>query len=270
MEKVGNLLREFELTEYEIRAFLTLSKLNIATAEQLSEAGKIPLPRVYDTLTELQKKGFVLINRGRPKRFKIISPKKALNNLIESRKNEFDKKIKKLKNNIETISEILSKIEPLTIRKKGEIWSTDRRRNVVEALNEQLISAKKQVLSFAGDISWLPETINSIKNAKKRGVEIKILAKELNDSKEFLKNINKAKKLGIEIKTGYSGTLRGYIVDKKIASLALKLSEKGTNIAEEGLPKSDINRRYELIIIENPAIAIALKENFDYWWKKLS
>jgi sugar-specific transcriptional regulator TrmB len=269
MERVESLLRDFGLTEYEIRAFTTLLKLKIAAAEQISETGKIPLPRVYDTLNELKKKGFVLISKGRPKKFRIVSPKKALSNLIELEKEKFENKIKELKNKVEIISGILLELEPLTIKKEGGIWFTEKRKNVVKTLNEQLISAKKQVLSFAGDISWLSETISSIKEARKKGIEIKILAKELDDSKEFIKNVNRVKKLGVKIKTGYVGTLRGYIIDNKIASLALKVSEKGINIPEEGLPKSDIDRKYELIIIENPSVAVALKENFENWWNKL-
>jgi len=70
MEKIEELLRDFGLTEYEIKAFVTLLKLKVATAEQISEVGNIPLPRVYDTLSELKNKGFVLISKTRPKRFK--------------------------------------------------------------------------------------------------------------------------------------------------------------------------------------------------------
>jgi len=80
MEDEAILLKEMGLTEYETKSYLTLLKLGIATAEQISEAASIPLPRVYDTLVELQKKGFVLISKGRPKKFKPNPPKKALKN----------------------------------------------------------------------------------------------------------------------------------------------------------------------------------------------
>jgi sugar-specific transcriptional regulator TrmB len=271
MEKVENLLREFGLTEYEVRAFVTLLKLEIATAEQISGTGNIPLPRVYDTLSELKKKGFVLISRTRPKKFKPLSPEKALNNLIKIKRANFEDGIKNLEKSVKNIKEVLAEIEPVESPKEESItvWSTEKRRNVIKSLNEQLDSAKKEVLCFAGDISWFPEAIDPIKNALKRNIEISILAKELKNSKEFLKNINKAKKLGLKIKTGYEGTLRGYIIDGEKISLAIKTSEKGVNIAEDGLPKSDEYRKYELITIENSVLATALKENFKFWWSKL-
>ena len=274
MQKIEDLLRDFGLTEYEIKAFVTLLKMDTATAEQISETGSIPLPRVYDTLAELKKKGFVLISKTRPKKFKSISPEKALNSLIKIKKDEFSKNIKNLEGNIEDIKKIVPEIESMNKLKESEeelltLWSTEKRVNVVKLLNEKLMASKKEVLCFAGDLSWFPESIDAIKSALKRKVEIKILAKELSSSKDFMKNINKAKKMGLKIKTGYDSILRGCIIDSSDVSLAIKTSEKGINVSEEGLPKTDKNRKYELITIKNSLIAKALKENFDFWWKKL-
>ena len=271
MERVENLLREFGLTEYETRAFITLLKLKVTTAEQISQVGNIPLPRVYDTLTELKNKGFVLISKTRPKKFKTVSPEKALNNLIKIKRDSFEENAKNLEKNIKEINKVLSEIEPIETPKEElfTIWSTEKRRNVVKSLNEQLDSAKKEVLCFAGDMSWFSESIDHIRSTLKRNIEIKILAKGLDNSKDFLKNVNRAKKLGLKIKTGYESVLRGYIIDGETVSLAIKTSEKGVNIAEEGLPKSDAYRKYELITISNSVISQALKENFKFWWDKI-
>lgn len=271
MERIENLLREFGLTEYEIRAFITLLKLKIATAEKISEIGNIPLPRVYDTLTELKNKGFVLISKTRPKKFKVESPEKALSNLIKTKRDNFEDRVKNLEKNIKEINKLLIDIEPIETPEEElfTIWSTEKRRNVIKSLNEELDSAKKEVLCFAGDMSWLSESTDHIKGTLKKNIEIKILARGLDGSKEFLKNLNKAKKLGLKIKTGYEGILRGYIIDGEVASLAIKTSDKGINIAEEGLPKTDTYRKYELITISNSVISQALKENFKFWWNKL-
>lgn len=272
MEGVEGILREFGLTEYEVRAYITLLRLRISTAEQISDVGSIPLPRVYDTLTELKKKGFVLISKTRPKKFRPIAPEKALNNLIEIKKNSFEEGMKSLEESVKKVNEALSEFITIETPKEEDVftvWSTEKRMNVVKSLNEQLDKAKKEVLCFAGDMSWLPECIDSIKSALKRNINIKILARELSNSKEFLKNVKKARKLGLRIKTGYNGVLRGYIVDNEAASLAIKTSDKGVNIAEDGTPKTDVFRRYELITIENSVIAQALKENFKFWWDKI-
>jgi sugar-specific transcriptional regulator TrmB len=274
MERIEEILREFSLTEYEIKAFVTLLKTDTATAEQISEMGSIPLPRVYDTLVELKKKGFVLISKSRPKKFKAISPEKALQSLLKIKKDAFENNAKHLESNIENIKNFLPEIELNKKRDSNKeelftLWSTERRINVVNLLNERLSNSKKEVYCFAGDLSWLSESIDTIKSALRRGVEIKIVCREIENTKEFMANISKAKKLGLKIKAGYTSNLRGNIIDGVSVSLAVKTSDKGVNIPEDGIPKNDTVRRYELITIENSLIASALKENFEFWWSKL-
>ncbi len=79
MEKAKAMLKNLGLTEYEAKAYVTLVKFGTLTAEKISEMGKIPLPRVYDTIAELHKKGFVLVGNTRPKKFKAVEIKKPRN-----------------------------------------------------------------------------------------------------------------------------------------------------------------------------------------------
>jgi len=264
-----NVLKEFGLTEYEIKAYMSLLKLGIATADHISNLGNIPLPRVYDTLVELQKKGFVLISKGRPKKFKPQKPKKALKNLIELRKLDFEKNIKTMQNDSKNVVDILSKM-PIEMKteKKNEIWTTEKRSNVRNILDEQKEIAKEEILIFSGDLSWLPETVKIIKGAIKKGVKIRTMAHE-SKSKEWSKNIKLAKKIGINVKVGYKGLTRGHVIDNKIVSIAIKRNSKGLNIAGNGKPSLDTLDKYELITSDNPVLVEAVKENFNFWWEKL-
>jgi sugar-specific transcriptional regulator TrmB len=274
LEKIEDILRDFGLTEYEIKAFVTLLKLRIATAEQISEIGSIPLPRVYDTLVELKKKGFVLISKGRPKKFKSISPKKALENLIKIKKEDFDKGIDHLKENIENIKELIPNLESEEKPKEGKIedlftlWSTEKRKNMVTILDEQKEMAKNEILIFSGDLSWIRETSGIIRNAIRKGVKIKAIVHDP-ENEQWEKNIETAKKMGIDVKVGYKGFMRGHVIDNKLVSIALKISEMGINIAGEGEPGNDTINKYELITSDNPILVKTFKENFDFWWKSL-
>ncbi|MFH0929216.1 MAG: helix-turn-helix domain-containing protein [Candidatus Aenigmatarchaeota archaeon] len=263
------ILRDFGLTEYEIKAYISLLKLGIATADQISSLGNIPLPRVYDTLTELQKKGFVLISKGRPKKFRPQKPQKAINNLIELKKNNFDKNIKEMKTDSKKIISLLSEISPEIMReKKKEVWFTEKRSNIRNILDEQKGMAKDEVLIFSGDLSWLSENINAIKYIIKSGIKIKAIAG--NPKNKLLeKNINLAKKIGISVRSGYNGLLRGHIVDGKLISIAIKTSTNDTGIDSYGKPSSDSRDEYELITSNNNILVETLKENFNFWWEKL-
>ena len=269
MEQSSILLKEIGLTEYETKSFLTLLQLGIATAEQISETAGIPLPRVYDTLVELQKKGFVLISKGRPKKFKPNSPKRAFKNFIESKKNEQEKEIKYLKATVKNLENILSKVETIKIREADwGLWSIEKRRNIGSILDEQKEMSKKEILIFSGDLSWLGEAMKIIKQAIRKGVKIKTIVHEP-ENEELKKNIKMAKKIGMKVKSGYKGLMRGHIIDNKIVSIAIKQTEKGLNIVGQGRPGSDSLDRYELMTSDNPILVKTLRENFDFWWKSL-
>lgn len=271
MERVENLLREFGLTEYEVRAFVTLLKLNVATAEQISEIGNIPLPRVYDTLTELKNKGFVLISKTRPKKFKFVSPENALRNLIKIKRGNFEENVKFLEKNIKEVGKVLSEIEPMEMPKEEPftIWSTEKRRNIIKNMQELGDKATKEILIFSGDFSWLSEVAPYLRRAVKRGVKIKSIVFDPLDSKEIQKNIRLAEKLGISVKMGYTGLLRGQVIDGKSAYIAVKTSNRGTNLIEGGKPGVEGESKYELMVFNDPSLVKTFKENFDFWWNKL-
>ncbi len=271
MERVENLLREFGLTEYEVRAFITLLKLKVATAEQISEVGNIPLPRVYDTLTELKNKGFVLISKTRPKKFKLTSPGEALSNLIKIKRNTFEESAKNLEKNIKEVNKILSEIQTIETPKEElfTIWSTEKRRNIIKNMQDLGESAAKEILIFSGDFSWLAEVASYLRKAIKRGVKVKAIVFDPLDSKEIQKNIRLAEKIGISVKKGYTGMLRGQVIDSKSAYIAVKTSNRGTNLIEGGRPGTEGESKYELMVFNDPSLVSAFKENFNFWWNKL-
>ncbi len=85
--------------------------------------------------------------------------------MIESREKQFDKSIKDLKELAKNTTNLISKIQPTEIKeeeKKYEIWSIERRKNIVKILDEQKELAKKEILIFSGDLSWINETMKII------------------------------------------------------------------------------------------------------------
>ena len=263
-----NLLREFGLTEYEIKAYMSLLKLGVATADQISNMGNIPLPRVYDTLVELQKKGFVLISKGRPKKFKPIDPKKSLKSLIDLKKKDFEKQIGSLKNDVNKIVKDLDNIQTVNSnQEKYDIWSTEKRSNIGKLLDQQKKMASKEILIFSGDMSWISEIMPIIKQSTKRGVKMRAIVHKP-ENKKWTKNIRMAKKAGINVKIGYTGLMRGHVIDDKTISIAIKQSDTEKNNMN-GEPGSDMLSKYELLTSNNPILVSMFKENFEFWWGKL-
>ena len=268
MEQPEILLKGLGLTEYESRAYVTLVRLGVATAEQISDTGSIPLPRVYDTLVELQNKGFVLISKGRPKKFKPVSAEIALQNFLESKRISFEQQIDRFRKGSETITKHLSSVQRIEVpSEKWTIWSTEKRQNVISMIEEQMNKARKEVLIFSGDMSWFPERMQFMKNLIKKKTKVRVIMSKINNDKveDYLR---KSRKLGLEVKTGYTGSLRGHVVDGVLASIATKYSKEDGE-GTKGSPGSEPEQNYELIIFDSPILVNAFRENFEFWWEKL-
>ncbi|MHA1585258.1 MAG: TrmB family transcriptional regulator [Promethearchaeota archaeon] len=73
-QEVYAALKEFGLTDYETRAFITLITNGIQSAKELSTHTKIPYSRIYDVLVNLENLGWVKVISGRPMQYKAQNP----------------------------------------------------------------------------------------------------------------------------------------------------------------------------------------------------
>ena len=96
-EDLVSLLRSIGLNQYEARTYASLLLFGDLTAGELSNRAGLPRPRVYDIVNGLVKKGFVLVQPGRPVKYRAIPPEEAINNYIRMKRENFEKEIEKIK-----------------------------------------------------------------------------------------------------------------------------------------------------------------------------
>ncbi len=268
-EKPEVLLKQLGLTEYEARACLTLIKFGKCTAERISSLGKIPLPRVYDTMESLAKKGLVIISKTRPQTFKIINLKKFFSILKEDEKRKMREKIRSIDAISSEFLKLVSNLSPQEsgIEKEDTFSLTYRRMNVGEIWDEIQRNVKKEFLVFAGDLSWIDLRKNDIKRAVKRGIKYKIIC-----FKKVLPNIKKALKTGAELKyfDDYRNELRGIIADGKKVYLIKKVPKPGVNLKElkDGVHWSEDIADYSGMVLNSKLIAKAFRDYFYLLWEK--
>lgn len=65
-------LKGIGMSEYEAKVYATLSALRVATAREIHELTKIPRGRVYETLSSLAQKGFIVSSGKSPARYSPI------------------------------------------------------------------------------------------------------------------------------------------------------------------------------------------------------
>ena len=258
MEKLESLLKESGFTEYETRTFLILTQYGVCTADDVSRLANIPLPRVYDTLGQLEKKGFVMTTKTRPQKCKALDFKESYSNFLDNKKKMVESEINTLKQKVTEINDDLFSSNKLNKPKKEELrlWSMKGKKNLVNMKRDYLKKAKKEILMFTGDASFINEDFELLKNIMKNGVKTKILMREpLNeDVKESLERLSE---LGTKIKSGFEGSLRGFIIDNSAIIIMLKYGKN------EGI---EAQLSYEGIIVNNPLFVKSLIDYFKLAW----
>jgi len=139
-EKARNSLREFGLTDYEVRAYVALLEGGPRTASELSKTAEVPFSKVYEVLGSLEKKGWAEAEHGRPTRYYPKPPSDA----VEGTKLRMERS---LKNNE---SQILSELQPLyekkDVHERPDIWIVRGEFNVLGKVREIFNNSTEELL----------------------------------------------------------------------------------------------------------------------------
>lgn len=152
-EKTEKALRDIGLTEYESLAYLSLLKLGEATAEIISEVSTIPYSKVYSVLEGLEMKGWVDIERGRPRRYFPRSPTDSLRAEQLRMESEFER------NRDIIIQELQPMYEQKDLREMPEIWIVRGEKNVFDKMVELIQTARKEIMVV---LPMVPERITDL------------------------------------------------------------------------------------------------------------
>jgi len=84
-------LEEFGLSEYEVRAYLSMLKRNMASASDIAYYASIPRSKVYPILQKLERKGLVVLSKSKPIKGTAVHPESAFDDLIQDQINKVNK-----------------------------------------------------------------------------------------------------------------------------------------------------------------------------------
>jgi len=115
MDELVDFLRGLGLNSYEAKAYAVLYHLREASAAEISEKANIPRARVYDTLENLEKKGFIKKSADKPLKYASFDIELALENYFSLK----EKEIKNLK--LKALSKSKS-FKRKYIESSGNLW----------------------------------------------------------------------------------------------------------------------------------------------------
>lgn len=264
MTNPESLLKELGLTEYEAKAYLVLAARGELTAERVSTLAKIPLPRVYDTMTSLAEKGIVIVTKTRPQRFSPIEPEKILKLIKEDEQRKLNEKLKKMDEIMPQILSSIQKFERKDFEEEPDTLSYVKRRVSVETMWNQIHKkAKNSVIMFAGDLYWIDDTRVLMKRTINKGINYKIIWSK--NYKSVMPRVRRLIKMGVQLKYNNNvGTLRGAVVDGHWTVLFQRDEQSDDElIRKKNIAKDD----FTTLIISNRLISSILTKYFDLLWK---
>lgn len=250
---------------------MVLVRFGKSDANKISSIGNIPLPRVYDTMNNLAKRGLVSVSKSRPQTFSIINLKGFFEILKSDEKKKMEEKIKSID---DISSKFFESISSLPTTKfnivKDDLFLTKRRVNIGEMWEEIQNEAKREFLVFAGDLSWVNVRANDISKLVKKGLKYKILWSK--SIKEVVPNVKKALRSGAELRcyNDPSNDLRGIVADGEKIYLIQKIPKAGVDVSvlKEGVHWSEENADYTGIIVNSNLMSKIMRDYFYLLWEK--
>ena len=214
MDENISTLKGIGLTMYEAQAYVTLTSLIQATADEVSKSSGIPRSKIYDVLKKLSEKDFIEIEDGRPLTYVVKSPVEVLSREKEKIDSQIEDAIVRLTNIYENgMNQVQAPIWRIYGVEKiinQELEIIQRAKNTVnmrigflfEGEGEALIKAFKKRRSLKVNILASPtcyinnKEINIIKMFKDQNINIqkadipfvKVL---ISDSKEMMHTYTK-------------------------------------------------------------------------------
>jgi len=243
--EVNTFLEKLGLTEYEAKTLSALFNLHEAEAPEISRLAQVPKTRVYDVLDRLTKKNLIIEIHGRPKRYMSIEPEKVFNSLIEEKRKELsdlEKRAVELRDNI-TVSAGDGRHE--------KVMKVKEKSDFMKILGQEIDSAKESVHAITPINKEHSLLRDSVRNARERNVEVKLISKINEGGDKVAKEFTQA---GASLREFEHG-INTYIIDGKKVVLALSDFS------------SDKPEYHFTIWPDNKPMASALKKYFDHAWE---
>ncbi|MGI0090876.1 MAG: TrmB family transcriptional regulator [Nitrososphaerales archaeon] len=170
-EKTRRILQDLGLTDYEIKAYVSLLSHPSVQASEVSKDSDIPVSKIYEVLSNLERKGWVESQHSRPTKYFPKSPSTALQALRLRMEAE-------LKSNEDhLLSELMPLYEQKEIQERPDIWIIRGDYNILAKVSESIDRCEKELLVV------IPSALNAVieliipalTKVKSSGVNVRIL-----------------------------------------------------------------------------------------------
>src|SRR5712664_182620 len=170
-ERTKKALREFGLTEYEVKVYIALVESGPLPASQLSTTATIPYSKIYEILGNLERKGWVETQQGRPSKYFPKPPSAAL----DSSRVRMESTLKS--SQTDALSELQPLYERKEVQERPDIWIVRGQNNILDRIKETLGRTRRELLVA---MPVVPESVISmaapiLSPMASRGIKVSVM-----------------------------------------------------------------------------------------------
>ena len=238
-----SLLKKLGMTEYEARAYFSLSRLGPSTVREIVLDSHLPRNKAYEALQKLEQKNKIISLPVSPRKYKISNPE------------IFKDEIKELNESVDLLIKLIEK--PKIAEFKDLFWVIKGKKAIEEKLALQNTKAEKEILGCNKLSKILYKNIRTMKEAVDRGVSVKMICTYEKKKNAVYKEWQKTgAKIRVFNRESFGPLLpRITIIDGKIARLTI------------GKPEVSNEEDYLTLWTESQAFSQMLKNHFMNMWK---
>ncbi len=138
-EEAGKALEALGLTGKEARAYMSLLRSGVSTAQQVSQLLGVQYPAVYRILQSLQAKGWIEVSQERPNRYRARAPRIVAEEARQSRNDD-------LVSAAEVVGNLREAIGPKARETDGDLWIYKGPESVGRKLREIILGSDNPIL----------------------------------------------------------------------------------------------------------------------------
>ena len=144
-EEAVEILQQLGLKEYEANCYVGLTRVEDATAKDLSEITSVPRTRVYDAIRVLEARGLVEIQHSNPQRFRAVSLSEAIGTL----RDQFEARFESLSESIRSLESVDNDRESID----QEVWALSGTDAIANRTRQLLGEATGEIVLVIGEES---------------------------------------------------------------------------------------------------------------------
>src|SRR6267143_6544713 len=184
LDRIAGMLRDLGLSRHAAQAFCALVETTHASAGELVRKTGIPDSKIYYALDELADKGFVEVQAGKPKTYRVVPPKEVEMRLSRMVQTEYERR------RAATVR-VAALLEPLRAATKAPAidvaYIVKGLSNVVARGRALIASARKDVVLLASDEGVFRKLEEDLVRATRRRIRVRLALPEIPVAKELAK-----------------------------------------------------------------------------------